>query len=113
MRLLKYLRLLPPGFIQPNQQSNSHSQQSDDASVSPGLAGESSTAVPTAVPTLPVESHNLDEENPPTDEEDYDSDATLPYEDLYILEDDQHWSMLTSDAKSCAATGSFTIPRDL
>ena len=39
-----------------------------------------------------------------------DSDDTVEYQDLVII-DDESWSLLTEEQKLCSNTGSFSVPR--
>ena len=49
------------------------------------------------------------------DDEPEDSQRTRPYDDQEadLVLDEAHWSFMTAEQKTCANTGSFTVPRDI
>ena len=48
-----------------------------------------------------------------TDQEDESEDSPRQYDDQEadLVLDEAHWSLMTSDQKICANTGSFTVPK--
>jgi hypothetical protein len=118
----------PQGSVTSSQKSKQEEMKkipvtpdSDDEDDKPNPTASSSSR-----PPLPISEDNQQEQEAtsPTAPQDSDSDdstddtqRTIPYndyqEDLFILEDGNHWNYLTRDAKILATTGSFTVPRDV